>query len=134
MSLYLILKAAMIWFIIAIFAIANGIFRESFLEPYLGEVVALPVSGITLSIIIFTITFFSFKLIENNASMTYLYVGIQWIVMTLLFEFIFGHYVIGKSWSELFQVFNILKGNLFIVALLVSLFSPIIVSHIRKER
>ena len=133
MSFYLSLKAAILWFIIALFAIANGLFRESFLEPYLGDTLALPLSGITLSMMIFTITFFSFRLIKSHASSTYLYIGLQWVVMTLIFEFVFGRFVMGRSWEELFQVFNILEGNLFILALLVSLFSPLLVSRIRKE-
>ena len=133
MSFYLSLKATMIWCIIVVFAIANGIFRESFLELYLEESIALPISGITLSIIIFTITFLSFKLIEKNRPLIYLYIGIQWVVMTLLFEFLFGHFVMKKSWQELLQVFDVFEGNLFLLALLTSLFSPIIVSRIRKR-
>lgn len=132
MSLNIFLKTAMIWFIIAIFAIINGIFRESVLSPYLGETVALPTSGITLAIIIFTITYISFRLFGKNKYLTYLYIGIQFVTMTLVFEFIFGHYVIGKSWSELLQVFNIFEGNLFIIALLSSLFSPFLVAKIKK--
>jgi hypothetical protein len=132
MSFFLLLKTAMIWFIIAVFAVANGIFREKILAPYLGEMLAVPLSGITLSIIIFTITYLCFNLLSNNKSLVYLYIGIQWVIMTLVFEFVFGHFIIGKSWSELLQVFNILEGNLFTLALLSSLFSPILVSLIKK--
>lgn len=123
----------MIWVIIAIFAVINGLFRESTLSPHFGESVALPASGITLSIIIFTIIYLSFKLFGKNEYRTYLYIGIQLVTMTLIFEFLFGHYVIGKSWSELLQVFNILKGDLFTIALLVSLFSPLLVAKIKRE-
>jgi len=133
MSVYLFLKAAMIWFIMAIFAVINGMIRENIFVPYFGEANALPISGITLSIIIFTIAYLSFGLFGKNRYLTYLYIGIQWVTMTLTFEFIFGHFVTGKSLQELLQVFNILEGNLFIVTLLVSLFSPILVSLMRKE-
>jgi hypothetical protein len=132
MSFFLLLKTAMIWFIIAVFAVANGIFREKILAPYLGEMLAVSLSGITLSIIIFTVTYLCFNLLSNNKSLVYLYIGIQWVIMTLVFEFVFGHFIIGKSWSELLQVFNILEGNLFTLALLSSLFSPILVSLIKK--
>lgn len=132
MSVYLFFKAAIVWFVIAFFAVLNGIFREHVLKPCLGETLALPLSGITLSIIIFTITLLSFRLFDKNSSRTYLYIGIQWVSMTLLFEYIFGHYVIGRSWLNLLEVFNILKGDLFIVALLTSLFSPLLVSLIKK--
>lgn len=133
MTLNLFLKVAMIWFIIVIVAVINGIFRESILVPYFGEAVALPASGITLAIIIFIIIYLSFKLFGKNKYLSYLYIGIQFVTMTLVFEFIFGHYVIGKSWSELLQVFNILEGDLFILALLVSLLSPLLVAKIKKR-
>lgn len=133
MTLNLFLKVAMIWFIIVIVAVINGIFRESILVPYFGEAVALPASGITLAIIIFIIIYLSFKLFGKNKYLSYLYMGIQFVTMTLVFEFVFGHYVIGKSWSELLQVFNILEGDLFILALLVSLLSPLLVAKIKKR-
>ena len=133
MSVNLFLKTSLIWSIIAIFAVANGIFRVSFLEPYIGRSLALPISGITLCIIVFTITFLSSKLFDKSSSLTYVLIGFQWVSMTLAFEFIFGHFVIGRSWEELFQVFNILEGDLFLIALLLTLFSPLLVSLIKKE-
>ena len=134
MSVYLFLKASMIWFIMAIFAVINGMIRENIFVPYLGEANALPISGISLSIIIFTITYLSFDLFGKNGYLTNLYIGIQWVAMTLIFEFVFGHYAMGKSWLELLQVFNLLEGNLFIVALLVTFFSPIVVALIKKHK
>lgn len=134
MSVNLFLKAIMIWFIMAIFAVLNGIMRENIFVPYLGEAAALPISGITLSIIIFTVTFLSFKLFDKSSSMGYLYIGMLWVTMTLAFEMLFGHFVMGKSWRELFEVFNVFKGDLFVVALLVTFFSPIIVSMIIKQK
>ena len=133
MTLNIFLKTAMLWFVIALFAIINGIFRENVLAPYLGETVALPVSGVNLSMIIFTIMYLSIHMFGKNKYRTYLYIGIQLVTMTLLFEFIFGHYVLKNSWSELLQVFNILEGNLFIIALLVSFASPLLAANIKKQ-
>jgi hypothetical protein len=133
MTLNIFLKTAMLWFVIALFAILNGIFRESILAPYLGETVALPVSGVILSIIIFTIMYLSIHIFGKNKYHTYLYIGIQLVSITLLFEFIFGHYVLKNSWSELLQVFNILEGNLFIIALLVSFTSPLLAANIKNQ-
>lgn len=65
--------------------------------------------------------------------MNYLYIGTQLVIMTLIFEFIFGHFVIGKSWKELFQVFNIFDRNQFILALLASLFSSMLASLLIKK-
>jgi len=131
MIINLIVKAGMIWFVIAVFAVINGAFRESVLVPSFGQSVALPISGLNLSIIIFMVTYLSFALFRVKSHRSYLFIGIQWVLMTLIFEFVFGHYVAGKSWADILQIFNILKGNLFIVVLLVSFISPLLVAKIK---
>ena len=132
MTFSIIFKAGAIWFVIAILAVINGIFRESILLPAVGQGVALPVSGIILSIIIFMVTYVTFKLFGNIDYQTCFFIGIQWLSMTLAFEFLFGHYVAAKPWSDLFQVFNVMNGDLFIIVLLATLVSPLLVAKIRK--
>lgn len=131
MTVSLFLKISIIWFVIAALAVANGLFRESVLVSNLGESIALPVSGMLLSLIVFIVTCLSFPLFGKNNALTYFLIGLQWVLMTLLFEFLFGHYVIGKTWSDILEVFNIMKGNLFIFVLIVSLFSPLLVAKIK---
>jgi membrane protease YdiL (CAAX protease family) len=121
-------RAAVIWLVIVCFAVSNGILRENILAPRLGETFALPLSGLTLSIIVFVVAYFSFNFIGAKASTTCIFIGIQWVLMTLAFEFIFGLFVADKSWSELLQVFNIARGNLFLLVLVVTLISPSIVA------
>lgn len=132
MTANLFLKTSIIWVIIALLAILNGIFRESVLVSNLGQSMAIPVSGITLSMIVFIITYVSLPLLGKHHALTYFFIGLQWVLMTLLFELFFGHYIMGKSWSDILQVFNIMKGNLFIIVLIVSLFSPLFVAEIKK--
>lgn len=132
MTFPLFLKTSMIWFVIVILAIVNAIFRETVLVSLLGQNIALPLSGILLSLIVFIVTYLSSPLFGKNNILIYFLIGLQWVVMTLLFEFLFGYYVIGKSWSSLLQVFNIMKGDLMILVLLVSLFSPILVAKIKN--
>lgn len=133
MTLNLFLKTSMIWVMIALLAILNGIFRESILVSYLGQSMALSVSGITLCLIVFIVTYLSFPLFGKHHALTYFFIGLQWVFMTLLFEFFFGHYMMGKSWSDILQVFNIMKGNLFIIVLIISLFSPLFVAKIKSK-
>jgi hypothetical protein len=122
-----------VWVIIALFAIANGVFRENILAPVLGKTLALPISGLSLSIVIFIVTNLSFSLINGNDKLTYILIGLQWVLLTLFFEFVFGHYVVGKSWTSIFEVFNIVKGDLFLVVLVTSLVSPLLVAMIKGE-
>lgn len=132
MTFPLFLKTSMIWFIIALLAIVNGIFRENVLVGMIGPNMAVPVSGITLSMIVLIVTYVSFPLFGKHHALTYFFIGLQWVVMTLLFEFIFGHYVMGKSWSDILEVFHIMRGNLFIIVLAVSLISPLLMAKVKR--
>jgi len=58
-------------------------------------------------------------------------IGLLWLVLTLLFEFIFGHFVAGKSWQDIAQVFNVKKGDLFLLVLVVTAISPWLAAKIR---
>ena len=133
MNASLIFKVSIIWIVIAIFAVGNGIFREIILVPNIGHDPALPISGIILSLVIFLITYLFFPFLGKHDFKTYLLIGFQWVIITILFEFIFGHYVVGKSWSTIFQVFNIMKGDLFVLVLLASLLSPLLVAKLKKQ-
>lgn len=133
MTVNLFFKTSMIWVIIALLAIINGIFRENILVTHLGQSMAVAVSGIMLSLTVFIVTYISFPLFGKQHALTYVFIGLQWVFMTLLFEFLFGHYVMGKSWSALLQVFDIMKGDLMILVLLVSLISPLLVARIKNN-
>jgi hypothetical protein len=131
MTITLFLYALLVWCIIAVFAVMNGIARETLLLPALGKNAALPVSGLILSAIVFTVTYFSIGMLRSGTAAGYLLIGVQWVAMTLLFEFLFGHYVAGKPWSELLQAFNPRNGDLFTLVLLISLFSPILAATLK---
>lgn len=133
MTARLFFNSLFVWVIIAIFAIVNGVFRENILAPVLGKTLALPISGLSLSIIIFVVTSLAFSLINGNDKLTYILIGLQWVFLTLMFEFVFGHFVVGKSWASIFAVFNIVKGDLFLVVLATSLVSPLLVAMIKGE-
>lgn len=127
----LISKVALIWLGIAVLAVANGFIREFIVAPKFGMQIALPLSGVTLSILVFIAAFYAFGFFGVRNRSTCLLIGAQWVLMTLAFEFLFGHYVAGKPWSVLVQNFNILKGDLFTLVLIVTFLSPYLVGRIR---
>ena len=131
MSFPLFLKAAIIWAIIAACAIANGAVREYVLAPAIGARTALPVSGILLSAIVLLVTWCCYRLIAGCQKPTYLFIGLQWVLMTLSLEFVFGYFVADKPWPEILRVFDFAQGDLFIVVLAVSLISPVLVARIK---
>ena len=127
----ILFKATGIWLVIVVAAIFNGVFREKVIVPGIGADLALPLSGMLLAILVFLITFMSIAFIGSSEQKTYLMVGLFWLALTLSFEFLFGHYVAGKPWKEIIQVFNIRKGDLFIVVLIITAISPWIAAKVR---
>jgi hypothetical protein len=45
-------------------------------------------------------------------------VGAIWVALSVLFEFGFGHYVEGDSWSDLLRSYDVTEGNIWVLVLL----------------
>lgn len=133
MTRKIVLRAALLWFVIASLAVINGVLREKLITPLLGSSAALPLSGLILTLAIFLISFFAIGFLGTTSCRRCLLVGAQWFLMTLAFEFIFGHFVAGKSWSELLTVFDFRQGDLFSLVLLSTVLSPCIATRIRNK-
>ena len=90
------------WFLMIPAAIANGIVRETVVTPIVGDQTARQISVVTASALFLSIAYY---LLRDHAGeeddRTLLGIGASWLLATILFEFGFGHYVDGKSWSEL---------------------------------
>lgn len=130
--LIVVIKAAVIWLGIACLAVANGMVREYLFVPALGMKFALPLSGLTLSAVVFLLAYLSVNFIGVRRKSGCFAIGVQWVVMTLAFEFFFGYFVAGQSWVTLLQVFDVASGDLFVLVLLTSLLSPYAVARIRR--
>lgn len=120
------IKALAVWMIMVFAAIANGLFRENILNPHVGETIALPISGLFLSVLVFGISYKSLDYFVSYSIGAYILLGVIWTILTLLFEYGFGHFVRGLPFSEINEIFKLKKGNLFILVILVTLISPVV--------
>ena len=130
-EIVIILKIVAIWLIMAGLAILNGVLRDNFFAPILGPNVALPLSSISLAIVVVLITYISIPFFGRNPKSTFIALGIAWMLIILFFEFAFGYYSVLRPWGVMLQVFNIPDGNLFILVLLVSLLAPYLMARFR---
>ena len=86
-----ILKSLIIWLCFIPIAILNGGLREYVLAKAIGAEWALPVSGITLSVCIFLITWLLLpRMINSFTSKDGWLIGISWALLTIVFEFAAG--------------------------------------------
>lgn len=128
----LLLKAIAIWLVILFMAIVSAVIREKLLTPCIGSELALPAGGLLLSVIVFLIAFISIPLFSSTETKAYITIGIAWFVLTLSFEFLLGRFVAGKPWLEVMHVFDVRKGNLFVLALLATLIAPWLSAKARR--
>ena len=111
MGTMIFLYALGIWFILVIAAILNGEFRNSFITPK-GEHAGHVISTITFICVILVVTYLFISNLKIGYTKTdLLLVGVFWLILTILFEFVFGHYVVGYSWDKLFADSIFSKGE-----------------------
>jgi hypothetical protein len=125
-----VLKAVGIWAAILILAIANGVLRESVLIPTFGSKTALVLSGVLLSVLIIGVAYVSLPWLEVGHSLQLWFVGLGWLVLTLIFEFSFGLWQ-GKSWPNLLEAYTFKDGNIWLVVLAVTALAPYIAAKLR---
>ena len=126
-----LLRACGLWVLLVGLAILNGAMRERLFVPLLGQSRALPLSGISLSILIFLITVLLVPFLGAVIPSHYWIIGGMWVLMTVLFEFSFGHYIMGESWRTLLEAYNLLEGNLWVVVLITTAVSPYLGAKLR---
>ena len=130
----LLLKSLGIWFLLAVLAIIIGTIRTFLILPYVGEQAAHIIGTIIFLAIQFIVIFFFIKRITVDATQDLLMIGIFWIILTIIFEFIFGHYVMNHPWEKLFADYNILNGRLWSLVLLNNLAAPLISGKLLRDK
>jgi hypothetical protein len=91
-----------------------------------GEQIGHVISVIVFSSAIFALTYIFVSALSPLPSRTLFQLGLFWLVLSLLFEFGFFHYVMHEPWSKLLADYNIFRGRLLIVVWLTTLFSPLV--------
>ncbi len=129
-------QAIGVWVLMVFVAIINGALRNEVYGPKMNELLAHQISTVT-GIIMFLIVMYVFfsKTSADYTQKDLITIGAMWLVFTIAFEFIFGHYVAGNPWSRLFEDYNILEGRVWSLLLLTTLVGPFFVGrHILKSR
>lgn len=131
-------NALLVWLILPFVAILNATIREvtykPLLEPYIGmwahQISIIP--GIFLFLLVTILFLKNTKAKYNKKDL--LNIGLIWFILTILFEFIFGKFIMKKSWEILFLQYNILSGDLWIILLITIIFLPKIAEKIIKRK
>ena len=108
-------------------AIINGTIRNYGYAPYMSELLAHQISCAT-GIMLFASYFWLLnKRWTITSSQQSIQIGASWLVLTILFEFVFGHYVMGHTWAHLLADYNVFAGRLWSIVLLWTAIQPYVI-------
>ena len=124
-----------VWVIFGILAIINGTIRNKFYAPKVGEYLGHVISTIIGICFVAVGAYLLLRFARIDYSkIDLLLIGGFWVILTVLFEFVFGHYVMGNPWEKLLADYNILKGRLWSLMLLTELISPLLIGLLLERR
>lgn len=123
------LKLAFVfWFAMVVIAIVNGVFAETVLIKALGDYG----SHIYRTLFIITVIFIGSRLYLRKAAgggeifTLALSAGFLWLFSSLIFEFIFGHYVFRLPWERIISEYRIREGRLWALVIASEVISPLV--------
>ncbi len=102
----------------SVLGIVNGVARELTYKDRIGETTANQISAGTLSALLALYFVILQRRWPIPTTRNALEIGCAWAVLTVLFEFGFGHWVDRKSWDELLANYDITEGQLWSLVLL----------------
>lgn len=126
-------RLIMVWLALVVGAILNGTFRVAVLIPEFGDATAHILSSLMLSAIILVITYVTFPLLRITTAAAAWRAGLIWLLLTLLFEFGFGHFIAGKPWSVLVEDYNVAAGRIWVLIVVVTASSPRLILRLRSN-
>ncbi|WP_298894577.1 hypothetical protein [uncultured Psychroserpens sp.] len=125
-------KYLLAWIPMVFIAILNGLFREKVLASRFKELVAHQLSTVTLIVLFGIYVWILLRFLKLESAKEALQLGVFWLGCTVVFEFLFGHYVAGHSWSKLFNDYNILEGRVWIFVLIWTTIAPYVVYRMQN--
>lgn len=99
------------WLGLVVLGFVNAAIRQVVYARYVSDLAAHQISTLTLCILVGLYSWALGGLLRLQSPGQALEVGLIWMVLTIIFEFGFGHYVAGASWDKLLRAYNILEGR-----------------------
>jgi hypothetical protein len=103
------------WLGAAALGVANGVSRETLYAEAVGDEAAHLVSTGTLLALLGGYTWLLQQRWPLSSRREALSVGAAWATMTVAFEFGFGHWVDGDSWSALLENYDITARKIWVL-------------------
>ena len=127
----MIYRSLAVWVLLLIVAVLNGGLRDTWLSPRLGDTVGRALSTLLLSGLILLGAWLTIGWIRPRTTGEALLIGAIWLALVLAFEFLVGHYGFGKPWGDLLADYDVRRGRIWVVVLVVTLLAPLLTARVR---
>ena len=125
-------KYLLAWIPMVLIAIANAALREGWYKKHFGELQAHQVSTGSGVFLLGVYIWVLVRIWRPESAQQAVIIGVMWLVLTIAFEFLFGHYVGGFSWSRLFHDYNLFAGRVWVIVLIWVTVAPYVFYHLQK--
>lgn len=117
------------WLGLMLIGILNGALRVTGYQKHMPEIRAHQLSSFT-GILLIGLAVYLLDLAWPIESTTQaLSIGCVWVVLTITFEFGFGHFIMKHPWKKLVHDYRISKGRLWLLVLVWIFFAPLVTYH-----
>ena len=127
----MIYKVLVIWLVMLVVAILNAGLRNAVITPRLGEHAGHVISTATGCAAFLVLIWLSLPWVGARGRRDLLLIGLLWLVLTVAFEFLAGHYLFGSSWDKLLADYNVFRGRVWAAVLVVILLGPLFMGRLR---
>lgn len=127
----MILRALVLWLIIALAETLHGILRVKLLNRRVGDHRARQIGVFTGSGIIVVIAYLSAPWLGAFSAGQLLGIGLLWLLLMLAFEIALGRLVFHASWPRIAADFDIRQGGLLAIGMAVLFLAPWIAAKLR---
>jgi hypothetical protein len=126
-------KYVIAWAPMVVIAVANAAVREWWYAKRVTELRAHQISTASALVLLGAYIWVIIRLWPPESPKEALAVGLMWLVLTVAFEFLFGHYGARHSWSRLLHDYNILAGRVWALVLLWVAIAPYVFLRLQRQ-
>lgn len=123
--------AFIFWALMVAIAIANGFLGQFAVSRVIGDYGSHLYRTLFIIAVIFAFSR-AYVLRTSGQGPWYapVYAGVQWLASSIVFEFIFGHYVFGLPWEKIVSEYRITEGRLWSLVLASEVAAPLTWAYI----
>ncbi|OGP24836.1 MAG: hypothetical protein A2X93_00155 [Deltaproteobacteria bacterium GWC2_56_8] len=118
--------ALLTWVLMVLFAIGNGVFAEFVLAKALGAYpVHLYKTVLAIAVIFIASRLYLERAYPDGATVNAaIYTGLLWSASSIVFEFGFGHFIVGLPMEKIVAEYRISEGRLWSLVIVSELIFP----------